>query len=135
MLLFKNRPTRQNLSLTQKYFTQYFNFSTLVSQTLLINCFVLVLSIFYCNVKTQEQFLILVLGTTAITSALGLLLVGGNVLKAHRMADVHMKMEKMFDQIREGNMAARLQLPQEDHLNSLEKSFNLMMDYLNQRVK
>ena len=135
MLLSKNRRSLENMSHTKKYFSQYFGFSTLISQVLLINCFVLVLSIFYCNAKTQEQFTLLVLGTTLITAVLGLLLAGAHMLKAHKIAGVHLRMEKLFDQIREGDMGARLQLREDDNLDSLENSFNLMMEYLNQRVK
>lgn len=135
MLCSKNRRSLKNLSLTKQYFSQYYGFSTLISQVLLINCFVLVLSIFYCNASSQEQFTALVLGTTAVTAVLGLLLAGSHVLKAHKIAGVHLRMEKLFDRIREGDLEARLQLREDDHLDSLENSFNLMMDYLNQRVR
>lgn len=125
----------KSLQHTIRYVNQYQGLPILLSLMVLFNCYVLAIAHFYMNSRSQTQFEILLLATTGLIALVGGAIVVTGVLAAHKVAGVHLRMEKVFDQIREGNLDTTLKLRDSDNLESLENSFNLMMSYLKQRAK
>lgn len=60
---------------------------------------------------------------------------GLGIMTTHRIAGPLIKLQRAFDEIKEGNFDYRLQFRQEDDLADLAASFNEMMDRLREEKK
>ena len=96
---------------------------------------VLTLAHFYRHAESVEQFQMLAIEVTIAVALSGILIIINGVLSAHRIAGVHLRLKKVFDQVREGSLDTRLRFRNEDRLDEVEHSFNIMMDSLQQRVR
>lgn len=130
----KDKRSLKNLRLTKKYHFPYLGMPVFLSLVLLLLNYILTLAHFYLNADIRVHFTTLAVEVTILVALTGGLLIFNGVLAAHRIAGVHLRLEKLFNEVREGNLDARLHFRKDDRLDDVEQSFNLMMDVLKHRI-
>ena len=131
----KQKRSLKNVSLTRKYHMPYMGTSIFLSLSLLGIVYGLSLYRFLELAKSgaEAPFMAMFVISTILTILMGILIVGANILAAHRIAGVHIKLKNTFDQITADDLSGRLYFRKEDKLEELQDSFNAMMDRIDNK--
>ncbi|HIB68160.1 MAG TPA: methyl-accepting chemotaxis protein [Phycisphaerales bacterium] len=78
------------------------------------------------------EYLVVLSSVVALFIAAGIVAV--NVLAAHRIAGVHIKLLKTFKSVQEGDFSARLRFRKDDKLEEVEAAFNSMMEVVESKT-
>jgi len=132
----QQRRSVKNVVLTKKYHLPYTGTSIFMSLSLLFILYGIVMYRFLELFKEGADlpFLPLTGLTTVITGLIGAGIVAVNVLAAHRIAGVHIKLLATFGKVQEGDFTTRLRFRKEDKLEAVEEAFNSMMDAVEAKV-
>lgn len=126
----QQRRSLKNIVLTKKYHLPYMGTSVFMSLSLLFTLYGMLMYRFLelsrDGADLPVHYLVLVSSVVTLFIAAGIVAV--NVLAAHRIAGVHIKMLKTFKTIQEGDFSARLHFRKEDKLKEVEEAFNSMME-------
>lgn len=127
----KRNPIK-NVDRTKKYHFVYMGMSTLLSLVLVLLLYLFTLYHFrqLTAVNSTLPFQTVLVLATGASLLLSFLIIGTNVLAAHRIAGMHIKMVDTFNEIAAGSSSLRLRFRKEDRLEEVEDSFNRMMDAL-----
>lgn len=133
----QQRRSLKNVVLTRKYHAPYMGTSVFMSLSLLFTLYAMLM---YRFVELSReggdlpvQYLVVLSSVVALFIAAGIVAV--NVLAAHRIAGVHIKLLKTFKTIQEGDFSARLRFRKEDKLEEVEEAFNSMMEVVESKMK
>lgn len=132
----RQRRSLKNVVLTKKYHLPYMGTSIFLSLSLLSMLYGLFLFRFLEMYRSSSDFPIqmAVIIATVVTMMVGLLIIASNVLAAHRIAGVHIKLRQMFKRVEEGDYTTRVRFRSDDKLEEVEGAFNTMMESLEQRA-
>lgn len=132
----QQRRSFKNVVLTKKYHVPYMGTSIFISMSLLLILYGLIMYRFAELYRAGDNVPIQVIGIggTLIAGLIGVGIIVVNVLAAHRIAGVHIKLRNVCSQITDGDFSARLRFRKGDQLEEVEESFNTMMDVLEERL-
>lgn len=88
---------------------------------------------FHEEYETQRQMMAMALGVGALLFSAAFVALAK--ITAHRIAGPYIKLQHVFESVRDGNMDQKLSFRQYDHLEELAASFNEMMVAIRARVK
>ena len=132
----RQRRSLRNVTLTKKYHMPYMGTSIFMSICLLSTLYGLFLYRFLEMYRVDPEYNIqaAVIIATLVTMVVGLLIIGSNVLAAHRIAGVHIKLRQMFEKVEKGDYSTRVRFRSDDKLDEVENAFNNMMSRIQERA-
>ncbi len=127
----------RNVVMTTKHHSTYMGNWVMMSLGFIAMIYLLILYHLYSLSLSDAppQLVGVVAGATILAGLLAGLVGFYGVLSAHRIAGVHIKLKNVLDDVREGNLDARLRFRSYDRLDDVEDAFNSMMDVLQARVE
>lgn len=133
----KSRRKLANVQLTKKFHMRYFGLWVLMCAWLVGIINILLFIIVQQNAAAVNEagmsgaFMVAVL----LTSALFILGVFAMAkFSAHRIAGPFVRLQRTFDEVRDGKFDTRLKFRESDKLEEMENSFNGMLDALRQQA-
>lgn len=124
-----NRRSVKNLSLTERFHFAYFGGWAITNILLLVLAYALTASMLLLTppgaLEIDISGAIVKLGVVAVVLSGCVVFLAS--LTAHRIAGVHLKLEKIFRAVAEGDLSTRLKFRAADRLDDVADAFNLMM--------
>ncbi len=127
--LGQEKRTWNSINLTREHHRVYMGvwiLLTLSMEVLLYLCAVCCIYAYFGGMEAPSGHLLI--GSTAVVMTLAFFTAIGGVKTAHRLAGVHVQLERVFNQVGEGRRDVRLRFRASDDLGQVENAFSRMME-------
>lgn len=127
--LGREKRTWNNLSLTREHHRLYMGVWILLTLSMEVLTFLAAVCVIYAYFGSMNpQSLNLFIGSTAVVGTIAFFTALGGVRTAHRLAGVHIQLERVFSQVGEGRRDVALRFRASDDLGQVEEAFARLME-------